>query len=103
MKNWIKPLDLHLVNNKVILDCSYFLSNPALGTLSLIIGYLNYKKHHIPMAKFFDLDLHSNKLSSFPHMLPSPNQFKTIMDEFGIKNDSNIILYDQGLFSAPRF
>ena len=99
--NLIKPKDIASIPNRVILDCSYHLSSPSLG-INGLPGHENYLKSRIPTAQFFDLDAHSDRLSSFPHMLPSKSQFETAMNEFKIKNDSSVIVYDQHLFSSAR-
>lgn len=60
-------------------------------------------EHHIPGAHYFDLDKVADLSSPLPHMLPSPEVFAQAAGEFGIDNDTMVIIYDQGnLFSAPR-
>jgi thiosulfate/3-mercaptopyruvate sulfurtransferase len=57
---------------------------------------------HIPRARFINIDTACNTLSTLPHMLPTPHQFSKIMSSLGVKRDDNILVYDQGMFSAPR-
>ncbi|MCU6226618.1 sulfurtransferase, partial [Morganella morganii] len=60
-------------------------------------------ERHIPGAHYFDLDKVADLSSPLPHMLPSPEVFAQAAGEFGIDNDTMVIIYDQGnLFSAPR-
>jgi thiosulfate/3-mercaptopyruvate sulfurtransferase len=92
----IKPHDLAQIPNKLILDTTYHLSNPALG-------HQNYLKSRIPNSLFFDLDKHSDLMSSFPHMMPSAGQFEEIVGGFGIRSaDENVVVYDQHLFGSAR-
>ena len=66
-------------------------------------AHQEYQKSHIPNAHFFDIDEISDKSSDLPHMLPNSDQFALAMNEFGISDEDEIIIYDrQGLFSAPR-
>ena len=49
---------------------------------------------HIPGALFWDLDKHSDKNSSFSHMLPNSNYWTKMLYSFGIENSDHIIVYD---------
>ncbi|WMY95065.1 MAG: 3-mercaptopyruvate sulfurtransferase [Arsenophonus sp.] len=63
--------------------------------------HLFYKKH-IPSAQFFNLDIF-DKYTHLPHMLPDKVTFSNMVEELGISNTHQVIIYDQGdLFSAPR-
>ena len=58
---------------------------------------------HIPGAVFFDVDAISDKDSSLPHMLPSPERFAELVGILGIADGDDIVVYDTaGLFSAAR-
>ena len=89
-----------------------------------------YLKERINGAMFFDIDEVSDKDSSLPHMLPSPQQFaehvgkvqpscKVVLPLFltllpppppltqlGVGNEHHVVVYDNntdfGIFSAPR-
>ena len=90
-----------------------------------------YLKERINGAMFFDIDEVSDKNSSLPHMLPSPEQFaehvgkvqpsyKVILPycfqllsspslfspQLGVGNEHHVVVYDNnvdfGIFSAPR-
>lgn len=62
-----------------------------------------FVESRIPGARFFDLDEISDRSSSLPHMLPSPEMFASRMGELGIGSGMRIIAYDAaGLFSAAR-
>ncbi|HAQ36269.1 MAG: 3-mercaptopyruvate sulfurtransferase [Maricaulis sp.] len=57
----------------------------------------------IPKAIAFDIDTVKDITSTLPHMLPLPVAFGRFMDNLGIANDSELIIYDRmGVFSAPR-
>ena len=62
-----------------------------------------YLKKHIPGAIFWDLDVHSNKNSPHPHMMPISDYWIKMLCNFGIKNDDHIIVYDySSLYSSCR-
>jgi thiosulfate/3-mercaptopyruvate sulfurtransferase len=62
-----------------------------------------YRRAHIPGARFFDIDAVADTQSSLPHMVPSSAQFERMVGALGVSNASRIVFYDQkGLFSAPR-
>lgn len=66
-------------------------------------AYAEYLEEHIPGALFFDIDALSDKSSSLPHMLPSPEQFSSAMRKMGIGDGMRIVIYDSvGMFSAAR-
>ena len=62
-----------------------------------------FATRHIPGAQFFDIDHIADTSVSLPHMLPSPEAFAAVAGEFGISNDTLIVVYDTpGLMSAGR-
>ena len=62
-----------------------------------------YSEKHIPSAIFWDLDKHSNKDSSYPHMMPNSNYWTKMLCKFGITNNDHIIVYDNShLYSSCR-
>jgi thiosulfate/3-mercaptopyruvate sulfurtransferase len=62
-----------------------------------------FKQKHLPNARFFDLDLISDRKSSLPHMLPSASEFENAMEEMSISSDDHVIVYDNSdVFSAFR-
>ena len=80
-----------------ILDGSWHL--PAAGRNAK--GEFN--RERIPGAQFFDIDEIADTDSDLPHMVPGEALFELWMNEFGIGNDSQVVVYDaSGLFSAPR-
>ncbi|GAB3027020.1 3-mercaptopyruvate sulfurtransferase [Bowmanella dokdonensis] len=58
----------------------------------------------IPGARRFDMDRQvCAPHSPLPHTLPSPEHFAALVEDMGISNHSQIVVYDQaGLYSAPR-
>jgi len=67
-------------------------------------GYREYLDKHIPGAIFWDLDEHSEKNSSFPHMLPDSNYWIKMLKSFGIKKSDHVVVYDfSDIYSACRF
>ena len=57
-------------------------------------GFKEYKNQHIPNSIFFDLDDNSKKDTNLPHMLVDINQWGKILSNMGIKNDDQIVIYD---------
>ena len=80
-----------------ILDGSWHL--PAAGR----DAKAEYQEARIHGAQFFDIDEIADADSDLPHMVPDEADFESWMNEFGISNDSQVVVYDaSGLFSAPR-
>ncbi|MEM9147182.1 MAG: 3-mercaptopyruvate sulfurtransferase [Pseudomonadota bacterium] len=80
-----------------ILDASWHLPDTGRD------GRAEYEEGHIPGARFFDIDLLSDRTSSLPHMLPPVEQFVSAVRKMGIGDGHRVIVYDQtGLFSAAR-
>ena len=66
-------------------------------------GYKEYLEKHIPNAMFWDIDEHSDKNSSYPHMISGSNYWTKMLLSFGITNHDHIIVYDHShLYSACR-
>lgn len=82
----------------VPLDCSWYLPSANRD------GRAEFLAEHIPGARFFDLEAHSDPASSLPHMLPSEQQFAAGMSALGLRDSDTIIVYDgSGVnLSAPR-
>ncbi|MGE0595523.1 MAG: 3-mercaptopyruvate sulfurtransferase [Hyphomonadaceae bacterium] len=81
----------------VVLDATMFLPGDPRDAKAL------YAERRIPGAVFFDIDVHSDRTSSLPHMLPPPEQFASAMRKLGVGDGARIVVYDnQGLFSAAR-
>jgi thiosulfate/3-mercaptopyruvate sulfurtransferase len=57
-------------------------------------GFEEYNKQHIKNAIFFDLDKNSKKDTDLPHMLIDIKSWENIVSNMGIKNDDQIIVYD---------
>ena len=53
-----------------------------------------YASAHISGAVFFDLEASSDRASTLPHMLPSPEDFAERMSELGLADDDDIVSYD---------
>jgi thiosulfate/3-mercaptopyruvate sulfurtransferase len=85
------------LNEAVILDCSWHL--PAANRNAAA----EFEVSHIANAQFFDIDLHSDKSTTLPHMLPTSAAFEHAARQLGINTTSKVICYDSvGLFSAAR-
>lgn len=79
--------------NLVILDCRFALEDPAYGARS-------HGEGHIPGARFADLerDLSAPVVKGVTgrHPLPDAAELAGRLREWGIDNDSEVVLYDDG-------
>jgi len=57
-------------------------------------GFEEYKKLHIENAVFFDLDKNSKTNTDLPHMLTDIKSWEDIVSDLGIRNEDQIIIYD---------
>jgi thiosulfate/3-mercaptopyruvate sulfurtransferase len=74
----------------VLLDVRYAMGGPP--------GHAEYAKGHIPGARYVDLDA---ELAAPPgaagrHPLPDPGEFGAAMRRAGVREDSDVVLYDDG-------
>lgn len=76
----------------VVLDCRFDLNNPDAGRQA-------FRDGHIPGARFADLnrDLSAPLTAqSGRHPLPDPTDFAALVGSWGIGNDTQTIVYDDG-------
>jgi thiosulfate/3-mercaptopyruvate sulfurtransferase len=58
---------------------------------------------HIPGAVFFDIDAIADRVTTLPHMLPTPEEFGIAAGGLGIGDGDRIVVYDtRGVVSAAR-
>jgi thiosulfate/3-mercaptopyruvate sulfurtransferase len=79
-----------------VVDATWYM--PAEGRR----GVETYQAEHVPGAVFFDIDEIADPDTDLPHMLPTPEAFAGAAGALGLRRDDTIVVYDQGLFSAPR-
>ncbi len=91
-------LEQHLYDNNVkIVDASWYLPSMERDADA------EFLLSHIPNAIRFDLDKIAIPNSGLPHMAVSSSEFSLQVEELGISNNDEIIIYDgMGLFSAAR-
>ncbi len=77
-----------------VLDCTYFMPG------SPRTGRQVYDAHHIPGARFFDIDDIADTDSPLPHMLPAPEKFSSRVRRMGLGDGHRVICYDQNGFLA---
>jgi len=82
--NW---LEKNLDKIKII-DCSWHMPQTKRN------GFEEYQKQHIRNAVFFDLDKNSKTDTDLPHMLTDIKTWGKILSNMGIKNEDQIIIYD---------
>jgi len=90
--DWLKS---HLTAPDVrMLDCTYFMpGSPQTGRQA-------YDAHHIPGARFFDIDDVADTTVNLPHMLPPPEKFSSRVRRLGLGDGHRVICYDQNGFLA---
>jgi thiosulfate/3-mercaptopyruvate sulfurtransferase len=71
-----------------IVDCSWHMPQTKRS------GFEEYQKLHIENAIFFDLDRNSKTDTDLPHMLTDKKSWEKIVSSMGIKNEDQIIIYD---------
>jgi thiosulfate/3-mercaptopyruvate sulfurtransferase len=66
-------------------------------------GFAEYRRAHIPGARYLDIDAVADRTTTLPHMLPPPAEFAAAMEALGIANATRVVFYDQkGMSSAAR-
>jgi len=89
-------LEKNLENVKII-DCSWHMPQTKRD------GLVEYKNQHIQNTIFFNLDENSKKNIDLPHMLVEISNWNTIVSKMGIKNNDEIVIYDNSdVISACR-
>jgi thiosulfate/3-mercaptopyruvate sulfurtransferase len=84
-------------SNVIVLDASYHLPTVKRD------ADLEFVDKHIPGALRFDIDEISDHEASLPHMLPTEAQFDEAMQDLGVGDGMQVVVYDSvGLFSAAR-
>jgi len=82
--NWLEE---NLDKVKII-DCSWHMPQTKRD------GFEEYQKLHIQNAIFFDLDRNSKIDTNLPHMLTDIKSWEKIISSMGIRNEDQIIIYD---------
>jgi thiosulfate/3-mercaptopyruvate sulfurtransferase len=81
----------------IVFDATKYLPNEPKD------GVAEFRRAHIPGARYFDIDQIADQDTDLPHMVPTPGRFAKLMGELGVANTSRIVFYDQkGLASAAR-
>jgi thiosulfate/3-mercaptopyruvate sulfurtransferase len=76
------------ISSVKIIDCSWHMPQTKRS------GLEEYKNQHIPNSIFFDLDANSKKKINLPHMLVNQADWMQIVSKMGIKNEDEIVVYD---------
>jgi len=75
-----------------ILDATFYLPDSGLNAEE------EYKKKHIPGAVFFDINKVADPNNSLPHMIPPKELFSKMMQNLGLNNEDEIVIYDNSSF-----
>ena len=78
--------------NLKILDATFYLPDSGL------IAEDEYQKEHIPNSTFFDINKIADPDNTLPHMIPSKDLFSKMMQNLGLNNDDEIVIYDNSPF-----
>lgn len=80
-----------------VLDASWYLPDMARDARA------EYDAHHIPGARFFDIDEIADGRSDLPHMVPPVEKFMSRLRAMGVGDGHQVVVYDgAGIFSAAR-
>jgi len=82
--NWLEKN----IDKVKIIDCSWHMPQTKRK------AFEEYQKQHIKGAIFFDLDKNSKTDSDLPHMLTDIKSWGEIVSSMGIRNEDQIIIYD---------
>ena len=81
----------------VVFDATKYLPNEDKD------GLAEFRRAHIPGARYFDIDQIADPDTDLPHMVPTPGRFAKLIGALGVSNASRVVFYDQkGLASAAR-
>ena len=81
----------------IIFDATKYLPNENKD------GQAEFRRAHIPGARYFDIDVIADPDTDLPHMVPTPGRFAKLIGGLGVSNASRVVFYDQkGLASAAR-
>jgi thiosulfate/3-mercaptopyruvate sulfurtransferase len=81
----------------VVFDATKYLPNEPKD------GVAEFRRAHIPGARYFDIDRIADTDTDLPHMVPTAGRFAKLMGVLGVSNTSRVVFYDQkGLASAAR-
>jgi thiosulfate/3-mercaptopyruvate sulfurtransferase len=98
MSEWLVSTDwlaAHLNEaNLAILDCSWYL--PEAGKQAID----DFRRGHIPGARFIDLNTISDPVSPYVNMLPGTERWSHEIGRLGIGNQTTVVVYDAGYVSA---
>ncbi len=81
----------------IVFDATMYLPNENKN------GQAEFRRAHIPGARYFDIDVIADPDTDLPHMVPTPGRFAKLIGGLGVSNASRVVFYDQkGLASAAR-
>ena len=75
-----------------ILDATFYLPNSRLDAEQ------EFNDEHIKNSVFFDINKIAASDNNLPHMIPSKNEFSSMMQKLGVNKDDVIIFYDNSPF-----
>ena len=81
----------------VLLDATTLLPGESFDIEAMFV------QAHLPGARRFDIEAFSDPDTTLPHMVPSQGRFARLISALGVRNDSDVVFYDQsGVVSAAR-
>jgi thiosulfate/3-mercaptopyruvate sulfurtransferase len=98
MMDWLVSTDwlaAHLNDaDIVVLDCSWYLPETRKQAID------DFRREHIPGARFIDLTAVSDPDSPYANMLPSAERWSAEIGRLGISNETTVVVYDANYVSA---
>jgi thiosulfate/3-mercaptopyruvate sulfurtransferase len=98
MSEWLVTTDWlasHLGDGKLaVLDCSWYLPDSGKQAID------DFRRSHIPTARFIDLSAVSDPDSPYVNMLPSAELWASEIGRLGIDDETTVVIYDAGYVSA---
>ena len=96
-------IEPNLLKNKIndttvkILDATFYLPDTGLNAEE------EHQKEHIPNSVFFDINRIADPKNPLPHMIPPKDLFSEMMQNLGLNNEDELIIYDNSpLLSSAR-
>jgi thiosulfate/3-mercaptopyruvate sulfurtransferase len=90
---WLRQQVVNGLKNIRILDASWTMSGE---------GRVVFLGERLAGAQHFDIDEVSEQSSPYPHMIPSPHRFQTLVAKMGVCNGDHVVVYDEGLMASAR-
>jgi len=90
----VEWLNAHLNDSDlIVLDVTVVVNIDDKGGFNIVNGKEQYKAGHIPNAGFADLMGNLSAQNKLNFVMPTVEQFRSVIGEFGIGNESRVVVY----------